>query len=282
MDHEPITPSRRFPLAGAVVGAIALAVLPIAFGAGWMMRGVERVEVARAPTAAELDLACTPKLDEKQDELTTAQTRVADLERDVATRTAEVNELQARIARNAEGGKALRAELERMKTELAATKEQLAIAEAEKERLLVELTETKEELADTQVALAETKVERDEAREDALFNRFNQFLADSQLEICEKGNRKKLGNCREVVHATLSTPDRRDAFAHCVRSGQATPMVRELDKGQTLPEFSSMLDEEQKQTKGWYVEMCDPTLPERTDIRLADGQLPPTAPPQEG
>ncbi|MCA9488947.1 MAG: hypothetical protein KC621_03470, partial [Myxococcales bacterium] len=97
-----------------------------------------------------------------------------------------------------------------------------------------------------------------------------------------KGNRKKLGNCREVVHATLSSADRRDAFAHCVRSGQATPMVRELDKGQVLPEFSSMLDEEQKQTKGWYVEMCDPTLPERTDIRLAEGQLPPTAPPQEG
>ena len=98
MDHEPITPSRRFPLAGAVVGAIALAVLPVAFGAGWMMSGVERVEVARAPTAAELDLACTPKIEEAQDELSTAHARMleavaADTERDLADLDRRLDEL---------------------------------------------------------------------------------------------------------------------------------------------------------------------------------------------
>ncbi len=281
MNHDETRATPRLPVIALGVLAVSL---PIAFGAGWVLRTPDRVEVQRPPTVDELEAACAPDLQEKQDELTTAQTRVAELEREVATKTAEAHELEARIAKNAEGGKSLRAELERVKAELAQTQEKLAVAEAEKERLLVELTQTKEELEDTKVELVQTKEQRDDAREDAVFNRWNQFLADSQLEICEKGNRKKLGNCREMVTATLGSDARRDAFAHCLRSGQAAPMVRELEKGATMPEFSEMLDEETKQVKGWFVELCDPTLPEIADIRLAEDHLPSTSParPPEG
>lgn len=263
-------------IALAVTGGVAgLA----GFGAAWVMKGdsVVEVPVARAPTDAELSAACAPEVEPVQDELTQAQTRVAQLERDSAEKQARVNDLEARMARGAEVGKALRAELAQLKTELAETQEALRVAEEEKEVLLAELTETKVELEETKVELVATREQRDEAREDALYNRWTDFLKDSQLEICDKGNRKKLGNCRESVMATLAVDARRDAFAHCIRSGQAQPMVRELVKDAELPQFSEMIDEDTKQVKGWYVELCDPTLPERTDAPLAEGRIPQTS-----
>ncbi len=85
------------------------------------------------------------------------------------------------------------------------------------------------------------------------------------------------GGCREAVQGTLMTNARRDKFAHCVRSGQAVPTVKELEKGVSLPDFSEMIDEEQKQTKGWYVMFCDPTLPEKTGGFLNEAPIPATA-----
>ncbi|MCA9494339.1 MAG: hypothetical protein KC621_30645, partial [Myxococcales bacterium] len=91
---------------------------------------------------------------------------------------------------------------------------------------------------------------------------------------CEKGNRKKMGNCREAVLASLSTDTRQSKFAHCIRSGQAQPVVHERQGNGDLPDFSEMLNEEEKLVKGWYVEFCDPTLPERDDAPLSEGHLP--------
>ena len=46
----------------------------------------------------------------------------------------------------------------------------------------------------------EVQVQRTErAKEDALVNKWYRFLNDAQLSICERGNRKKLGQCRETV-----------------------------------------------------------------------------------
>lgn len=278
--HDPFGKKSRAlaPLKLAAAAGGLLFLCGLAFSAGWVLHPAEQVEVPRDPTADELSAACAPAVEAVADELTTAQTRVADLERESAERAAKVNELEDRIARGAEAGKALRAELAEAKAALAETQERLRIAEQEKERLLVELTETKQELAETQVELVETREERDFAREDALANRWSAFLLDAQIEICEKGNRKKLGACRETVLATLSGDARRDRFAHCIRSGQAQPMVHELVKDAALPQYGEMIDEEAKQTKGWYVEYCDPTLPERADAPLAENHLPATAP----
>ncbi len=227
----------------------------------------EQIEVPRELTQSEIDALCQPKVEEQTDALTEAQTKVATLERTAAEQEGKVREMEEKMARNAEAGKAQREELARLKAELAETKEKLAQAEAEKQVLLTDLRQTKEELA--------TRTEeRDVAREDALANRWQAFMNDSQLEICEKGNRKKMGNCREAVAASLGTDARRDRFAHCIRSAQAQPTVRELDNGQQLPEFSEMMDEEVKQVKGWYIAFCDPTLPERSDAPLSEGHLP--------
>lgn len=272
------------PAALAALLAVGGVTTVAGFGVGWMVRGedVREVEIVRAPTGDELEAACAPEVEPVQDELTQAQTKVAELERSSAEKQARVNELEAQIAKGAIAGKALRAELAQLKTELEETQEALRIAEEEKEVLLTELTETKVELEQTQEQLVVARDERDEAREDALYNRWTDFIKESQLEICDRGNRKKLGNCREAVEATLASAERRDAFAHCIRSGQAQPLVRELMKDVDLPQFAQMIDEETKQVKGWYVELCDPTLPERTDAPLAEGRIPESDTPVEG
>jgi chromosome segregation ATPase len=257
----------------ALVGLLGLALPAVGLtGCG----EPEKIEVLREPTDAEIQARCGA-IEQVKDELTAAQTKVADLERQAAEKEGKVKELESRIAKGAKAGGEMRQELERLKLELADTKQKLAVAEAEKERLLVELTDTKEELAETKEELVETKEQRDQAREDALYNRWQKFLAASQLEICDKGNRKKLGGCREAVTAALAIKARQDKFAHCIRSAQAQPMVHELQKDAALPQYAEMMDEEVKQVKGWYVEFCDPTLPEKEDAQLAEKHLEPSA-----
>jgi hypothetical protein len=278
-------------------GMMALAALPLITGigalviggvlglaVGWVVKPAEKVEVEvpRELTPEELTAACATEVQESTNQLEEAQGKVAFLEKEVEDRQARVVELETEMARRAERGKDLVAELEKVKRDLAEAVAALEVARAEKERLVIELTQTQEELAETEAALTTQKKATSRAQEDALVNKWYRFINDAQLEICEKGNRKKLGNCRETVQATLMTNPRRDKFAHCVRSGQATPMVRELSKGEGLPDFSEMIDEEQKQTKGWYLLLCDPTLPEKTDGFLNEAPLPPTEPVPEG
>jgi hypothetical protein len=255
-----------------VLGGLAFSLM--GFATGYVLRGSDVETVQRAPTEAELEAACAADLDAVEDDLGVAQAKVADLERTRVAQEQKVHELEATLRKGAVAGKALREELARTKAELAKTKEALAVAEEEKEQLLVELTTTQAELDDTKVELAVTRHQRDEAREDAVYNRWQDFLHASQLEICDRGNRKKLGNCREAVWTALGDTERRDRFAHCIRSGQASPMVRELEKSSVLPEFSEMVNEDARQTKGWFVEFCDPTLPELADGALAEGRLP--------
>jgi hypothetical protein len=253
------------PLALAIgaVGGLALGVM-----ATWLLKPSDTVEVQRPPTPEEIAAACPVEEPvEDQDALAVAQDKVSALERDVAGKERRVKELEAEMARRSERGKEFVAELQRVKAELATAQEQLVVAQQEKEQLLVQLRQTEEELK-------VTTVQRDQAREDALYNRWTDFLKEAQLEICDKGNRKKLGNCRETVQAALEAATRQDRYSHCIRSGQEEPTVRELENDASLPAFAEMIDEEQKQTKGWMVIFCDPTLPEREDIPLAEKHLP--------
>jgi hypothetical protein len=251
------------PFATAIAALALGSILGIAIGYVAHQPASVEVKVPRELTAAELAEACAPQLETKVTELETAQNKVQFLEKEVGDREALVTELETTMAARSAAGRNMAAELAQAKRDLEEARSQLAIAQQEKEQLVVELTQTKEQLAVTEQKLGEQKVMTERAKEDALVNKWYRFVNDGQLEICEKGNRKKLGGCREAVQATLMTNARRDKFAHCVRSGQAVPSVKELEKGVSLPEFSEMIDEEMKQTKGWYVMFCDPTLPEK-------------------
>ncbi len=262
------------PFATAIAALALGAILGVAIG--WVIKPADIVErqVPRDLTAAELQAACAPQLETKVTELEQVQTKVAFLEKEVADRDARVQELEAR--QGSGGGRNLAAELAQAKRDLEDARSQLEVARAEKEQLVVELTQTKDQLAKTEVALKQQVEKTETAKEDALVNKWYRFINDAQLEICEKGNRKKLGGCREAVQASLMSNTRRDKFAHCVRSGQATPSVKEVEKNQeTLPDFSEYIDQDRKQTKDWYVMFCDPTLPELNEGLLNEKeQLP--------
>lgn len=265
------------PFATAIAALALGAILGIAIG--WVSKPNVVVEkpVMRDPTAAEIQAACTPQIETKVTELEAAQTKISFLEKEVADRDARVKELEARAPSSGGGGgggRNLAAELAQAKKDLEEARSQLDIARAEKEQLVVELTQTKEQLQQTEVALAAQVEKTETAKEDALVNKWYRFVNDAQLEICEKGNRKKMGNCRDAVLTALSSTDRQNKFAHCIRSAQAQPVVHERQGNADLPDFSEMLNEEEKLVKGWYVEFCDPTLPERDDAPLSAGHLP--------
>lgn len=268
------------PFATATAALVLGAVLGVAIG--WVTKPSEQVEVqvARELTAAELAEVCAPTLEETVTELEEAQNKLSFLEDEVEARNARVKELESEVKRRGgattTGGRNLSRELSQARSDLSEALEELEIVRAEKERLVVELTETKEELATTKTKLSAQVVKTERAKEDALVNKWYRFVNGAQLAVCENGTRRKMGRCRETVQASLMTNDRRDKFAHCVRSGQATPSVRELQKKEAMPDFSEMIDEEQRQTRDWYILFCDPTLPEKDGGFLNEDHLPPS------
>lgn len=272
-------------MAASVVLPFATAVAALAVGAlvggviAWVAKPPEKVsvEVPRDYTAVELEQACAPMIAEATSQLEQAHEKVVTLSAEVKSKQEKVNALESEMKRRSERGAALVAELEAAKKELAEVKEELRVAKEEKERLVVQLEQTIAQLEVTEEKLDQQIVMTEMAKEDALVNKYYRFVNDSQLEICEKGNRKKLGKCRETVQAQLSTDDVRNKFSHCVRSGQATPSVVEFNKKEQegLPEFAQWINQEEKVTKGWYLLVCDPTLPE-ADGLLGEEHLPKT------
>lgn len=254
--------------AGAAVGAAVV----------WVAKPHEQVEKTVLQTLSEEQIAevCAEEVTGVRTELDDAQGKVQFLENEVVARSAQVRELEDEMVRRAEKGRELVAQLERAKSDLAEALEQLEIAREEKEALVAELTTTKEQLAETEEALVAQVKKTDRAKEDALVNKWYRFVSNSQLDICEKGSRKKLKECRDSVQASLVTNERRDRFAHCVRSQQAIPMVRELEKDEVAPHFSEPVDESEKATRDWLVVFCDPTLPEKGEGFLNEEHLPAT------
>ncbi len=259
--------------------AIASLVLGVVVGLllGFLLKPAQQVEiqVPRELTQAELEAACAPAVAEKAKDLEQAQEKVTMLATEVTTKEAKVAELEAEMTKRSERGRALVLELERAKKELVEVKAALVIAEEEKAQLVEELTFTEAKLEETEEALVEQIELTDLAKEDALTNKWYRFINDAQLEICEKGNRKKLGRCREGVQDHLMDGAIRDKFAHCVRSAQATPTVLLMEKGEIMPQFAHYIDQEDKITKDWYILLCDPTLPEAEGF-LNEEHLPAT------
>jgi hypothetical protein len=42
-------------------------------------------------------------------------------------------------------------------------------------------------------------------------------------------------------------------------------MAKHLDKGETLPHFARLMNQDDRHLEGWYLQMCDPTLPELSE-----------------
>ncbi len=248
-------------LTALVIGLLAGAILGFI-----LFRGDTTTQLVQQElTNEELDALCAVKVDEAvgeaADELTVAQERVATLQDDVFGKEREVAEMEAEMTRRAERGRALSAEvtelreqLQAARTELTSLKAELTAAVEEKEELFVQLRYTEEQLA-------EQRVETSVAREDALSFKWQTFVTASQLEVCEKGGRRRMGRCRETV--TEFVASFRTEFEHCIRSGQEMPGLQEAERNtEVLPMFAKWIDQDERITRDWYVLLCDPTLPE--------------------
>lgn len=262
----PIATAGMALLVGVTLGGIL----------GWVLNSEppEVVEVPRDLTPEELVAACAPLVQEVAENLEEAQEKVDNLQGKVTAKEAQVVEMEAEMARRYQRGVALVTERDQLKEELEAAKAELATLKValeqaieEKEQLVIELKSTQEQL---EVKTEEARV----SREISLDNRWATFQSRAQLEICDKGRRKKMGKCREKIVEVLG-PAMEAKFKHCIRSGQSVASIHEFDKREEerLPEFASWLDQDDRITKDWYILLCDPTLPEAEDLGAVEHLL---------
>jgi len=230
---------------------------------------VETVVQLRDLTDDELETMCNPFLTDTLSVLTDAQAKVQDLEGRIKQKESRIADLEKRADQRTAAGRKLIAELEAARAELASLREELARAVSEKEVALAELERTVETLRKTEEALEQTQGKLTVAEGDVLTSRWRSFRQEAQLEICEKGGRRKMGKCRESVEAALGADVER-SYRHCLKSGQAVPGLREATKDLSgLPDHARWLDESDRIVKGWYIVLCDPTLPEARDFAEA-------------
>jgi DNA repair exonuclease SbcCD ATPase subunit len=259
-------------LVGALLGGLII----------WLLKPAETktVEVPRDLTQEELEEVCAPFIIEKDDEVQAVQAKMVTLAKDLKAKREEVEELKKKIAGQGGGGggSALRAELEKAKRQIAEMTEELETVKAERDQLIVDLRKTIVQLEEAE-ARAEFEAEQKELyKADALVNKWKHFKAQSTVDICDHGGRKKMGRCRETV-AEMMTDAAWNEFKHCVLAGQAVPTVREIDsKKETLPEYSRYMDQENKVVKDWAILLCDPTLPE-ADLEHEGVEIGASAPP---
>jgi len=234
-------------------------------------------ELSRAELIAKLDasdrayaqlLAENAKKQEAaQTEVTEATKKVVDLQGQVSAKQDEITVLELKAKKGAGKSAALKKELEARSAELESLRAELNTALADKARLEEDLVVSREE---TRVAKDETLVAQGETRiaqGQTVDARWDGFVSDAIVSICEKGNRTKLAKCKEEVRASLTS--RRSAqFKQCVGSLQAQPRLVRMDdkvKDPEMPRWSEWLDQDSTFTKDkWYVTFCDPTLPEAT------------------
>jgi hypothetical protein len=254
-------------LCGVVIGGAA----------AWIVKpSTQPIEYMKTASLAELQQVCDPVVEEQETQLAKVKQEIADLREEVARKEAEVVSLRAAADRKgrkgsgSSGSAELAGELERVKEELAEAKLQLAMMEEVKNQLVEQLSRTQERLAVAEAELVEqvaiAEVLRDEngkLKDDVIVQRWFRFVNDAQLGVCEHGGKKKTLDCRAAVVREISQIKRE--FVHCVRSEQAAPMAKHLDKGETLPHFARLMDQDDRHLEGWYLQMCDPTLPELAD-----------------
>jgi hypothetical protein len=248
----------------ALVGGVVLGGVAV-----WVLRPADvRVETkVRDLSPSELDAACGPLIAKVTEDLNRANDQVTTLVGDVKTKEAKVQELETEMKRRGAAGAVMKKQLDTARAELAEAKRQLEVAIQEKEKLVVQL---KSALVD----LDAQKEKTTEAKQEAYDNGWQAFVNGSQLQVCERGSRKKLGKCREAIVGVLEPLH--DDYERCLRTGQAAPVLAEAEKKQEdLPRYAQWLDQDNKVVKGWYIQMCDPTLPEAKDY------VPPVRPAEE-
>ncbi len=278
LDYQPSSAIPAFILPFVTAGAALLVGSLLGGLVIWLLKPAETQikEVPRELTQAELEEVCAPFIIEKDDEVQAVQAKMVTLAKDLKAKREEVEELKAKM-KGGGGGSALRAELEKAKRQLAEVTEELEQVKAERDQLIVDLRKTIVQLEEAE-ARAEFEAEQKELyKADALINKWKTFKAQSTIDICDHGGRRKMGKCRDKMEEVMTDQVWQD-FKHCVLAGQAVPTVKEIEKKETPPEYSRYIDEDSRITRDWVMIFCDPTLPE-ADLEHEDVAITDVAPP---
>ncbi|MEN0062850.1 MAG: hypothetical protein AAGA48_11920 [Myxococcota bacterium] len=219
----------------------------------------------------ELRDACEPIVEAQKTRLSEIRAQISGLEGQVAEREQRVAELRAQLE-TPDISKAASAELneaiEKARVEIAEAQLEVASLKRTKDQLVDKLAATRSRLEQTEADLeAEAAIrealqsERSGLIEQAITQRWFRMITEAQLDVCERVGRRKAEACRSAVVRDLKSIRRE--FVHCLRSNQAMPSVHRLERGQDMPSHTRALDAENKFLSGWYVQLCDPSLPER-------------------
>ncbi|HMV65789.1 MAG TPA: hypothetical protein PKA64_02975 [Myxococcota bacterium] len=219
-------------------------------------------EAACVPSEDDLRVACIPFMRAGSTSLQEAEIKVEALSYQVREKQTEVHHLEHEVQQGSTTADDLNVRLEQARAELQTLQGQLQEALAARTQLEGKLGQAETQLARTQSELTTEKQRASDALDEATDQRWTAFVNDAQLTLCREGNRERLTACRAAVDAALSSMAR--DYKGCVRSGQATPELKQGSSREALPEFSQYLDQSNAFTRDWYVLFCDPDLPEAT------------------
>ena len=213
-------------------------------------------------TDEELLAFCDDQVAPERTRAHDAQEKVVDLQAQLDAREAELKQMKAQGEKDQARRDAAAKKWKEMEAEIETLKGELEVAVAERDAALVELKETVVAL-EKQVKATEHQRQRAERfRDESHQNLWTTFLAESKVSICGWGTPGRLDKCQEAVELAL-IGQVKDRFMECVDNQAATPILRKAERKDDLPQFAVELSDDSRFTKrGWYIQYCDPTLPE--------------------
>lgn len=215
-----------------------------------------------APPAPDLDALCADRVTTAADQLRAAQANVEALSGDLTSKQAELAAVQQELSKAKGQASALSAKAKKLEGEISGLQTRLTEATGERDKLVEELRDTLVQLDAQKEATVAAQRETAKWQVRTSEEAWRSFVAEAKVQICDRGTAKKHEACHDAVEAGLDTTVR-NRFAACVGSNQAMPSLTQLTKGAGLPANAIALpDDKSFSTKGWFVILCDPSLPE--------------------
>ena len=251
---------------------VPLLAIVVGLAGGWMISTLTQdspqVVINEAEVPAEEDTAVeeADMLPQRTDRerLEDAQTEVENLKALLAAREGELSRRQEQDEVDAERQAVAARRWRAMEEEIEHLQARLSEAELERDDLIVELRETVQALNEQIEKTERAKQIARHYKRQSVENLWSAFFAEAKVKLCDRGTRRRHRRCHEAVEASLNEFVQ-DRFTTCVDTYQATPLLLKREDREELPMFSGFLDEEVRFTRGWYIQYCDPTLPEAGD-----------------
>ena len=213
-------------------------------------------------TDEELLAFCDDQINPERVRAEDAHAKVLDLQAQLDAREAELKSMKSQDEKDDVRRAAAAKKWKEMEVEIEDLKTQLEVAEIERDEALVELKETVVALEKQIKENEKQRVRAERFRDESHQNLWTTFLAESKVSICGWGTPGRLDKCQEAVESALVS-EVKGPFMECVDAQAATPILRKAERKEDLPRFAVELSDDSRFTKrGWYIQFCDPTLPE--------------------